>query len=83
MAVAADNSTTRYNVIGTLSYELKDGPSGIVLNNGKVDSFTSYSATGSTVTTQAARRDARERLVNILTDLVIVRLEAAAADLPT
>ncbi len=82
MAISADNITTRFNVIGTVRYELKDARSDIVLEDGKVDSFTSYSTTGSTVATQAARRDARERLMVILTDLLVTRLYAVAEDLP-
>ncbi|MDF1855714.1 LPS assembly lipoprotein LptE [Pseudooceanicola sp.] len=82
MAISTSNITTRFNVIGTITYQLKDAASSVVLNKGKVDSFTSYSTTGSTVATQAARRDARERLMVILANLVIVRLEAVAVDLP-
>lgn len=82
MAISSTNITTRFNVIGSITYELKDAGSDIVLRKGKVDSFTSYSATGSTVATQSARSDARERLMIILADLMLTRLYADAADLP-
>jgi LPS-assembly lipoprotein len=82
MAVTTSNVTTRFNVIGSVAYQLKDARTGLTLHEGRVRSFTSYSATGSTVATQAARRDARERLMVILADLLTTRLYAEAADLP-
>lgn len=82
MAVTSSNVTTRYNVIGSVAYQLRDARSGVTLHEGRVRNFTSYSATGSTVATQAARRDARERLMVILADLLTTRLLAEAADLP-
>lgn len=83
MAISTSNVTTRFNVIGSVAYQLKDARSGITLHEGKVRNFTSYSTTGSTVATQAARRDARERLMVILADLLTTRLYAEAADLPS
>ena len=53
-----------------------------VLIVGRTDSFTSYSATGSTAATQAAERDARRRLMVILADRVIDRLLIDADTLP-
>ena len=81
MAISSSNITTRFNVIGTVEYRVTDTVSGVVLSSGRVNSFTSYSATGSTVATQAARRDARERLMGILVDLLIARLIADAESL--
>ncbi|MGR3321771.1 MAG: LPS assembly lipoprotein LptE [Pseudooceanicola sp.] len=82
MAITTDNIATRFNVVGSVTYSLTERASGLVLKTGKVDSFTSYSTTGSTVATQAARRDARERLMVILADLIMTRLYAEAGDLP-
>ena len=48
------------------------------VTSGTVDSFTGYSATGSTVATRAARADAEERLTTILADQIVTRLIAAA-----
>ena len=53
-----------------------------VLLSGNVDSFTGYSATGTTVATRAAERDAYERLMTILADQIVTRLEAGAGALP-
>ena len=48
---------------------------------GRVESFTSYSATGSTVATLAADTDAATRLRQILADQIATRLIAAAPGL--
>ncbi len=83
VAITAANITNRFNLEGSVTYALRDLQSGAVVATGKVDSFTSYSASGSTVATQAAGRDARTRLMQILSDQIVTRLIAAAPDLPT
>jgi LPS-assembly lipoprotein len=82
MAVTANNITTRFNVVGKATYALRDLATSEVLTSGTVDSFTGYSATGTTVATLSASRDARERLMTILADQITTRLLAAAAGLP-
>lgn len=82
IAISPDNVITRYNILGSVTFALRDLASEKVLTSGKVDSFTSYSASGSTVATQAARRDAEARLMTILTDQIITRLTASAETLP-
>ncbi|HAR53111.1 LPS assembly lipoprotein LptE [Roseovarius nubinhibens] len=77
VAISSSNVTTRYNVIGRVTYALRDLQTGEVAASGKTQSFTSYSASGSTVATQAARDDAGERLMIILADDVTTRLGAA------
>jgi LPS-assembly lipoprotein len=42
-----------------------------------VDNFTGYSATGTTVATQASKQDAEKRLMVILAEQIITRLYAA------
>lgn len=81
MAIAATNITTRFNVIGKATFALRDLGDGKVLQTGAADSFTGYSATGSTVATQGARRDAHERLMIILADQITTRLIARAGEL--
>lgn len=78
----ADGQTTRYRLSGRASYALTPVGSEDVLIVGRTDSFTSYSATGSTAATQAAERDARRRLMVILADRVIDRLLIDADTLP-
>lgn len=72
-ATTAQGSTTRYTLPGRATYALAtlDGTS---LAQGTVDSFTSYSATGTTVATSAAQTDARARLATILADQIVTRL---------
>jgi LPS-assembly lipoprotein len=54
---------------------LKDSATGSVLRSDTVDSFVSYSATGTTVATLAAQRDAQTRLMTILADLIVQQLQ--------
>jgi LPS-assembly lipoprotein len=68
VAITPAAEITRYNVTGTLDWRLTDTATGTVRASGQVRSFTSYSATGSTIATRAARDDAIERLVTILAD---------------
>ena len=82
MAIDATNITSRFNVIGKATYALRDLGDGKVLQSGAVDSFTGFSATGSTAATQAAQRDAHERLMTILADQITAQLVARAAELP-
>lgn len=81
MAVSADNITTRFNVVGSVTYALRDAESDAVLTTGSVNSFTGYSTTSSTVATLASERDARERLATLLADQIVTRLIAAAPGL--
>ncbi|HAC50833.1 hypothetical protein A3753_11065 [Sulfitobacter sp. HI0082] len=77
LAIDSEGNTRRYNLLGTTSYALRDLDSGQIVTSGKVESFTGYSATGTTVATRAAELDAQERLMVILADLVVSRLYAA------
>lgn len=65
--------TTRFNLAGTAQWTLADA-SGVQVGSGTVQTFTSYSATGSTVATQTAEQDARDRLSVALADLVLAQI---------
>ncbi|WP_135501038.1 LPS assembly lipoprotein LptE [Roseovarius aestuariivivens] len=82
IAISANNVTTRYNILGNVKYALRDLQSTEVLLTGSADSFVGYSASGSTVATQAARRDAEARLMTILAEQILNRLTAEAGALP-
>jgi LPS-assembly lipoprotein len=82
IAISANNVTTRYNILGEITYALRELDTGAVVTSGKVDNFTSYSTSGTTVATQAAESDARDRLMVILGDQIITRLIVVAPDLP-
>ncbi len=74
LAVNTDSNTNRFNLIGEAKYVLVDTATGRILTSGEVDNFTGSSATGTTVATLAAERDARERLMTLLADQIVTRL---------
>lgn len=82
LGATADGFTTRYQLAGVARFALVDHASGKVLVEGSVNSFTGYSASGSTVATLTARKDAHQRLMVILADMVVDRLVLAASGLP-
>ncbi|MGL4237677.1 LPS assembly lipoprotein LptE [Tabrizicola sp.] len=77
-----DNQITRFNLKGVIDYSLTERGTGTRVTGGRVQSFTAYSATGSTVAGLAAEEDAAYRLMRILADQIVARLIAASADLP-
>lgn len=83
MGTTSDGRTTRFQLRGSAKYKLVDSASAEILAEGTVESFTGYSATGTTVATLAAERDAKRRLMVILADLLIEQLMFVVADLPS
>ena len=82
VGITSDNKITRYNLKGVVDYALTDRATGVRVTGGRVQSFTAYSATGSTVAQLAAEEDAGLRLMRILADQITARLIAASASLP-
>jgi LPS-assembly lipoprotein len=80
VGIAPDNAITRFNLTGRVDWTLTERASGARMAGGRVDSFTSYSATGSTVAGLAAEEDAAFRLMRILADQIVSRLIASAGD---
>jgi LPS-assembly lipoprotein len=78
VAISPENAITRYNLTGKIGFTLTDIGTGATLTNGQVSSFTSYSATGSTVSTLTAAEDAAFRLMRILADQIVSRLLATS-----
>ena len=76
-----DGKITRYNIAGSADYTLQRAGRQEVSKQGKAQHFTSYSATGTTVATLAAERDAYARLMTILADQIIDQLLLIAGDL--
>lgn len=74
LAVNRASNINRYNLIGEADYVLVETATGRVVTSGQVDNFTGSSATGTTVATLAAERDARERLMTLLADQIVARL---------
>ncbi len=79
VGITTSNAITRYDVVGSVAFTLRDIAGGKVAASGKVDSFTSYSAAGSTVSTLTDESAARARLMRILADQIVTRLIADAA----
>jgi LPS-assembly lipoprotein len=76
--INATGDIERYNLLGIADYTLRDTQTGQITGSGTVNSFTGYSATGTTVSAQAAQQDAQKRLMVILADLIIANLIAKA-----
>lgn len=72
-AVTPDGTITRYNVTGIADWTLRDAD-GVEVAAGRASGFTSYLTTGSTVSTEAAQRDAQDRLAVVLADQIVARL---------
>ena len=79
IVVSAAQEISRYSLVGELEYSLLD-KDGAFLTRQTAKSFTGYSATGTTVATQRAQRDAYDRLMAILARQVASEL--LTLDLP-
>ncbi len=80
LGVTADQTITRYNVLGRANFVLRDLGTGLPVTSGTVESFTSYSATGTPFATQSAREDANDRLMVILADQIVSRLLVSSGE---
>ena len=74
-AISADRVTERFLVSGTATWRLKFGEE--EWGSGTVTGDAGYSATGTTVATAAAERDAERRLMTILADRTVTAIIAA------
>ncbi|WP_166418057.1 LPS assembly lipoprotein LptE [Cochlodiniinecator piscidefendens] len=81
LGINAAQEITRYNVLGTVTFTLREIATDAVVKTGTVSNFTSYSATGTTVSTLTAERDAYARLMIILADQVVTQILASAGEL--
>lgn len=77
LSIVGSRDITRYNLIGRATFSVRSLADDRVLMSGEVNNFTSYSATGTTVSTQTAERDARSRLMINLANLVVTRMIAS------
>lgn len=78
--IPADRVTARANLLGRVDYTLVHIPTGAVVRRSSVQSFTGYSAASTTAATRAAVEDARQRLMVILADRVVMDLLATAEE---
>ncbi|MFK7744749.1 MAG: LPS assembly lipoprotein LptE [Roseobacter sp.] len=74
LAVDREGTSTRFNILGEAEFALVEQSTGRVVTSGSVDNFTGYSATGTTIATLAAERDAQQRLMILLADQIVTRL---------
>ncbi|GAB5446981.1 LPS assembly lipoprotein LptE [Gymnodinialimonas sp.] len=79
LAIDVDEVINRINLVGTLSFTVRDAGTGLIVQTGEVATFTSYATTESPVATESARRDAEDRLAVALADQLVTRLIAGAA----
>ena len=82
VGITGEGAITRYNLSGGLDWTLTRSADGLRMAGGRIDSFTAYSATGSTVAGLTAKEDAGRRLMRILADEVVAALLAAAPGFP-
>jgi LPS-assembly lipoprotein len=80
LAIDTAGNTRRFNLLGSVDYALSDLDSGQVVTSGRVENFTGFSATGTTIATLAAEEDAQARLMGILAEQIVTRL--ISTDLP-
>lgn len=71
----------RFDLFGEAGFALRAAGGEDILLAGRVAATTSYGATATTLATRAAERDARSRLMGLLADRIMARLEAAAPGL--
>lgn len=76
-AIDPDGDIRRFHLIGTAVYELRESATGDIVRSDAVNNFVGYSATGTTVATLAAQRDAQERLMTILANQIVQQLQAS------
>ncbi|EPX77801.1 LPS assembly lipoprotein LptE [Litoreibacter arenae] len=70
LAISGSNDITRYNLLGTAVYVLRDLATDQQVYKGTVNTFTAYSASVQPVSTLAAERDAQLRLMTALADKI-------------
>jgi LPS-assembly lipoprotein len=79
--ITPDNEITRYQLKGTATWSLSAVQDGARISGGVARSFTSWSATGSTVAGLAAGENANRRLMVILADQITTQIVAKTPDI--
>lgn len=78
VGITPENAINRFHLTGTVEWSLISREDGARVTGGKVENFTAYSATGSTVAGLTAEEDAAFRLMQMLADQIVTRLIATA-----
>lgn len=74
VGITPEQVTTRFNIHGQIEYTVTLSGTDQQVFSGKVLNSTSYAATGNTVSTLTAERDAYQRLMIILADQLYAQL---------
>jgi LPS-assembly lipoprotein len=78
VGIATDNTTTRFQLHGTVVWVLNERASTARLTGGTATSFTSWSATASTVAALSGEENAALRLMRVLADQITTQLIATS-----
>ncbi|PVA07817.1 LPS assembly lipoprotein LptE [Thalassorhabdomicrobium marinisediminis] len=71
VVISSAQDTNRFNLPGKAAWVLTEPGAAEPLASGVAETFTAYSAFGTTVATQEAQADARDRLAIALADLIV------------
>ena len=74
LAISGSNDITRFNVLGSAEFTLRDLATGDAVLNDHVNTFTAYSASAQPASTRTAKLDAQTRLMVALADQIVARL---------
>ena len=80
VGITPDNAITLYNLAGVVNWTLTERSTGARMTGGTVQSFTTYSASGLTISGLTAEDDASLRLMRILADQIVIRIIATSGD---
>lgn len=79
VVISSAQDINRFNLPGKADWILSEPGNDTPLAAGSVETFTAYSAFGTTVATQEAQNDARDRLAIALADLIVTDIIVASA----
>ncbi len=82
LVISSQQDINRFNLPGTARWTLTPAGQDAPVATGEAETFTAYSAFGTTVATSEAQDDARDRLAIALADLIVTDLMVAAQSLP-
>lgn len=71
LVISSSQDINRFNLPGKATWTLTEDGSDTPLATGTAETFTAYSAFGTTVASQEAQDDARDRLAIALADLIV------------
>jgi len=77
VAISSNSDINRFNLPGTAKWVLTEPGNDKPLARGTAETFTAYSAFGTTVATEEAQDDARDRLAIALADLIVTDIITA------